>query len=150
MKGYLNIYRNPPNPPLEKGATLERERKVGIAHHRRPSSIVGKCSRAGTRRPSPWLRRAGKLRPYKISPFGKGLRLRFQPVGLTGRRVEPTPRRGDTGGFFWPARRPALLCDLCVLCGEIQRLEKRYALCDWIPARRDLGLALRIRFPELD
>ncbi len=22
-----------------------------------------------------------------------GLRLRFQPVGLTGRRVEPTPRR---------------------------------------------------------
>jgi hypothetical protein len=29
--------------------------------------------------------------PEKPGPLG--LRLRFQPVGLTGRRVEPTPRR---------------------------------------------------------
>ena len=34
-----------------------------------------------------------------------GLRLRFQPVGLTGRRAEPTPRREyaeqDKKGPFW-------------------------------------------------
>jgi hypothetical protein len=27
--------------------------------------------------------------------LGFGLRLRFQPIGLTGRRVGPTARRGD-------------------------------------------------------
>ena len=38
-----------------------------------------------------------------------GLRLRFQPVGLTGRRVEPTPRRGVAGnqerGWYKSTRR---------------------------------------------
>jgi len=28
-----------------------------------------------------------------MKKWNSGLRLRFQPVGLTGRRVEPTPRR---------------------------------------------------------
>ena len=35
-----------------------------------------------------------------MEEWNAGLRLRFQPVGLTGRRVEPTPRREywDKGG----------------------------------------------------
>jgi len=35
----------------------------------------------------------GKVYRLKPAHF-VGLRLRFQPVGLPGRRVEPTPRRG--------------------------------------------------------
>jgi len=44
--------------------------------------------------------------PEKPGPLG--LRLRFQPVGLTGRRVEPTPRRARSeidGSALLPARR---------------------------------------------
>jgi hypothetical protein len=57
---------------------------VGIAHHRRPSSIVGKRWREGTRL-RPGYGATGKSRPYKISPFGKGGHRGILLAGTEGR-----------------------------------------------------------------
>jgi len=51
------------------------------------------------------------LGPKKLVPLG--LRLRFQPVGLTGRRVEPTPRRARS-------EIDGSALEFCVLCLKSQ------------------------------
>jgi len=47
-----------------------------------------------------------------------GLRLRFQPVGLTGRRVEPTPRRGELGSDWWRVPLPVRLANPSMYASE--------------------------------
>ena len=55
---------------------------------------MGWCDSASAS-PTP---RSQRPAPCAYAPCAEaGLQLRFQPVGLTGRRVKPTPRRGELG-----------------------------------------------------
>jgi len=76
-----------------KGKSITIYGGLGLSYAKKVCACPPPARNASQREAGGSLSPVCLARPWQAVRPRRGLRLRFQPVGLTGRRVEPTPRR---------------------------------------------------------